>query len=144
MTNQCNKCYRVEDVTPLKYNPSSLVSLKQWSESAEGSVQVTTQKTTVSDIFKIMKSKLLKLKTHVLIKNVQAQFFKEKRECISQTEAVLLLDFAENFAITSQDQFQSDYIFRSICLSKTTRDVSSACDKTQGFAPKSTTGCVRA
>lgn len=107
MTNQCNKCDRVEDVIPLKYHPSLPVSLKQWSKGAEGRVQVTTQKSTMSGLLKIMNSKLLKFKTHVFVKNEQTRFFTEKRESTSQTEAVLQLDFAENFAIISQDEVQS-------------------------------------
>lgn len=41
------------------------------------------------------------------MKKVQSNHFKEMRERISEDEAVLQVNFAENFAIISQDEIQS-------------------------------------
>ncbi|CAH2086564.1 unnamed protein product [Euphydryas editha] len=105
MTNKCTQCDGVTDIMPLIFDRDAIISWNQWKEH-EGRLQVQLETGTVADFIKLFEAQLKKFKTHWFVKNGQSKHFKEIRESISEDEAVLQVDFAENFAIISQDEIQ--------------------------------------
>ena len=46
-------------------------------------------------------------KCHCLVKDQQSKLFRKSKEIIVEGEAVLQIDFAENYAAVTQDEVQS-------------------------------------
>lgn len=44
---------------------------------------------------------------HFLIKNVQSEYFQNAKENLTSEEAIVQIDFAENYGLVSQDEIQS-------------------------------------
>lgn len=87
---------------PLTFDRDAIISWNQ--KEHEGRLQVQLETGTVADFIKLFEAQLKKFKTHWCVKKVQSKHFKEMRERISEDEAVLQVDFAEYFAIISQDE----------------------------------------
>lgn len=108
MTNKCLRCESsIKEIAPLKCDKTAFICWKQWVESNGGSFEIKFHNGDMQDIVNSMDSQLLKFKTHFYVKNVQSAYFRNKKENIPYSEAVLQIDFAENFAIVAQNEIQS-------------------------------------
>jgi hypothetical protein len=102
----CNRCWDVEDLCTLTHaDDTSLISWKQWKK--EDWLQIVRQKGTKIELLEEIKKQYTKFKCHVYIKDQQTLFFQQKRSESTFEKIVLQMDFAENFAIISQDEIQS-------------------------------------
>ncbi|CAH0560627.1 unnamed protein product [Brassicogethes aeneus] len=108
IAGECSKCYKISDILPLKLDTTMKVTWNQW-KSVENRFQIVTATGTLKDLLEELDSKTLKFKYHVFTKNEQSKYFKTKIKESTETEIVLQIDFAENFAILNQDEIQSAY-----------------------------------
>ena len=62
--------------------------------------------TTIEEYINLLSEKVFELCEHCFISKAQSNFLKYKKETVSQNEAIILLDFAENYSFIIQDAVQ--------------------------------------
>ena len=62
--------------------------------------------TTTEEYINLLSEKIFELCEHHFISKAQSSFLKYKKETVSQREAIILLDFAENYSFIIQDAVQ--------------------------------------
>lgn len=62
---------------------------------------------TVEDVFMSLEEKLSFFLEHVFVKRQQAKYFEQRVKTLTNKEAVIQVDFAENYACKYQDEIQS-------------------------------------
>ena len=70
-------------------------------------IQKVLKEGTVDDLLVDLKVQLPSFLEHVFVKRQQARFFKEKLEHLTEEEAVVQVDFAENYSCEYQGEVQS-------------------------------------
>ncbi|XP_046662375.1 uncharacterized protein LOC124358190 [Homalodisca vitripennis] len=108
MTESCNKCKDTNFLTKFSLNIDleAQISWKQWGEVNKRPV-ITYVETTIGEAMEMVQNMLGKFKVHCYIKNVQSEYFEYKKKNATQGEAVLQIDFAENYSCIAQDEIQS-------------------------------------
>lgn len=71
------------------------------------SPKVAVRTMSCKDAIKELKGKMKKFKLHYFLKRVQSNFFQESITSLKDDEAVVQVDFAENYKLISQDETQS-------------------------------------
>ena len=61
---------------------------------------------TIEEYINLLSEKVFELCEHRFISEAQSNFLKYKKETVSQNEAIILLDFAENYSFIIQDAVQ--------------------------------------
>ena len=84
------------------------VNYQQWS-TVDGRTHKNNNNTSLLNVVNILDDKLTKFKKHAYLNKVQKQHFKYLRENLSETSAVIQVDFAKNFQIRNQNEIQSAY-----------------------------------
>ena len=88
-----------------EYDDDTEITYKQWITTDRSTLsQVTTP---VQELVPLVIDNLEKLTTHSYIARQQSSYLRKLKENIAPNTAILLLDFAENFAFTVQDEIQS-------------------------------------
>lgn len=105
MMGSCDRCYEIGDILPLEIQPLT-AAYKQW-DTIGGRLAVVEKKAPIVEIISKLKEQAPAFKKHSNIKNVQSKFFKDKKDSIGSNECILQIDFAENYALISQDEIQS-------------------------------------
>jgi hypothetical protein len=91
----------------LNVDPNADITFKQWTVTDK---EVFSSKTVKGSVFcEELVAKLSTLKTHFYFYKTQAAFYKELRENLPEGEALILMDFAENYAYVFQNEPQSVY-----------------------------------
>ena len=112
MVHRCPNCPRVDNVREyimtqceVDDQANEIIHYKQW---------VTTDRTTLEDCSKpldafidVLTEKLEKLTAHHYIAKSQAAYLSNLKETLNEDEAILILDFAENYSFVVQDAVQS-------------------------------------
>lgn len=107
MTSECEACLDVSDILPLRgFDTTVKTDWKQW-QTVDGRCHVVNVTGTLQDLIKEIMKQTPKFKYHTFAKNEQSKFFKQKVSDSTDSEIVLQVDFAENFAILQQDEIQS-------------------------------------
>lgn len=70
-------------------------------------IQKVLKEGTVDDLLEDLEVQLPSFLEHVFVKRQQARIFKEKMEHLTEEEAVVQVDFAENFSCKYQGEVQS-------------------------------------
>lgn len=81
-------------------------SWKQWIED-NGRPILKEVRGTLEEALFDLKKKMPQFKKHTFIKEVQSDYFKTCKNNLSSKEAIWQMDFAENYALVSQDEVQS-------------------------------------
>ena len=68
-------------------------------------IQKGLKEDTVDDLLEDLEVQLPSFLEHVFVKRQQARFFKEKIEHLTEEEAVVQVDFAENTAASTREKF---------------------------------------
>lgn len=89
---------REEVVVPAKKNKPPKVCQKMKKVYKEG---------TIKDVFVSLRSKMPNFLEHVFVKRKQSNYFEERKSNLQQGEAVVQVDFAENYSCKNQDEIQS-------------------------------------
>lgn len=103
----CRSCYDVSDVVNLKVDLNVQTQWKQWFKSTDGWLQIQKVQGSKKELLQEIEKQIPKYKVHCNIKAKQSSFFEEMKLKTSETDAVVQVDFAENFSIISQDEIQS-------------------------------------
>lgn len=106
LTNRCKMCYNLLDLLPIKFDHKAEISWKSWIER-ENRMQLTAQNGTLEDFLVLFDNQLKKFKPHWLVQTTQSKHFRETKETLLANEAVLQIDFAENYEIVYQDEIQN-------------------------------------
>lgn len=106
MTSNCKKCYSICDILPLKLNLNQNARWKQWIPN-DKRTEVKYEEGTLQLLLEKLENKLKKFKQHFYVHHTQSRFFRDIKENIKRHEAVLQMDFAENFTFVSQDEVQN-------------------------------------
>ena len=86
--------------TELEIDEEMLYS--QWKSIDRTTLQIHTAD--VDDFIKLLVYSVDKLATHSLIAKSQAQHLKQRKQEITETECIILMDFAENYHYVVQDE----------------------------------------
>lgn len=106
MTSSCKNCDTIFDILPLNYSSDATVRWKQWTKN-EHHTQISEEEGTFQVLLQTFESKLQRFKQHFYVHRTQSDQFREAKERIESNEAVVQIDFAENFTLISQDEVQS-------------------------------------
>ncbi|KAJ8879974.1 hypothetical protein PR048_020595 [Dryococelus australis] len=87
-------------------NLGKTISWKEWINVGNHS-KVVTKTMPYEGAIKELKDNMEKFKLHCFIKKVEAEYFEESKKNLKDNEAVVQIDFAENYALISQDEIQS-------------------------------------
>lgn len=110
MDGSCSQCETdiYYCLVPLKYNSNEITALKwkQWEDSncRPHIVEVTACLSTALDK---LQSLFKHFKLHCFVKREQHKTFENKKLGLHEHEALLQVDFAENYSAVSQDEIQS-------------------------------------
>ena len=118
MLGQCDKCPQwLETVS--EEDLSLIVNWYQWervvrkTDGKEYSMVKKMQKVckegTVNDVLAVLKEKLPKFFKHVYNMRQQSKYFESKIEHLQAHEAVVQVDFPENYTCQQQDEVQTQY-----------------------------------
>jgi len=108
MTNKCDNCRADNLAVALKnlIKPDQLLIntyWKQWTDSGK-KLNFVELRSSVQDCMKEIKKQFVYYKWHLFVKRSQAAYFEETKNTLQEGEALLQIDFAENFTATSQDE----------------------------------------
>lgn len=110
MMNKCAECPGKEAMLSMLEESEEYESLqdnitfKQWITTDRA--EIITVIKPKGEFFESLAEKLQSLKVHHFISKAQSQFLKEKKISLSNTECIVLADFAENFSFIIQDEIQ--------------------------------------
>lgn len=111
MTNACRKdVLIVLDQMP-EVPLDDTVQYKQWITTDRTNLQDFSSR--FQDFMEILADKLDKLTSHDFIAKHQSSYFAQLKDNIHQNEAVVLLDFAENYSFLIQDADQGFHLENS-------------------------------
>lgn len=117
MTGKCKNCpeflQKMKEEAPL----DEVTTWYEWEQVTEqvheGEEKTTTKMTkvikegTIEEALDILKTKMPSFLQHVFIKRNQTKFFQEKIEQCKPQEAIIHVDFSENYTCLQQDEVQA-------------------------------------
>ncbi|XP_063222679.1 uncharacterized protein LOC134531076 isoform X2 [Bacillus rossius redtenbacheri] len=112
MLDICEKCKltcnSVRDVIS-QYDEETLTNEMKWKQwkNVEGHPQIVSETGTVSDCVKKIQMQMIAFKLHQYVKRKQSKHFEDAKKNFSTHDAVIQIDFAENYTAVSQDEIQS-------------------------------------
>lgn len=107
MLGHCSKC--ISDLHVLLSSTNDLYqscSWKKWVE-IEGHPKMVAVEGTIEEAIKELNEQLHRFRIHVYVKRVQSDIFIKAKRSVQTDEAILQIDFAENYAVIAQDEIQS-------------------------------------
>lgn len=107
MLGDCSQC--ISDLHVLLGNTNDLYQSSSWKKwvEIEGRPKVVTLEGTIEEALEELNDQLHRFKIHVYVKRVQSDIFIEAKRSVQSDEAILQIDFAENYALITQDEIQS-------------------------------------
>ncbi|XP_063219709.1 uncharacterized protein LOC134529494 [Bacillus rossius redtenbacheri] len=107
MTNKCSVChYDVKSLLEPHSDFSREVKWNKWIKT-EGQLVVEKVSSSLQNLVTQLNTYIPNFKKHVFVKCEQARYFEDKKNNLRKGEAVMQVDFAENYSIISQDEVQS-------------------------------------
>ncbi|CAH3182899.1 unnamed protein product [Porites lobata] len=118
MLGKCKKCVKCPSLLQKIRSTCNMVyqweHVEQMVQAKKGKsmkrvkkIQKVLKEGTVDDFLENLEVQLPSFLEHVLVKRQQARIFKEKIEHLTEEEAVVQVDFAENFSCKYQGEVQS-------------------------------------
>lgn len=108
MLGQCSKCpSTLNEFVPPDMNLSKQLFWKQWEDDNSGRPILRENTGTCQHALECLSKQLDKFKKHCYVKKIQSDCFQKYKGEIVEGEVVMQMDFAENYAIVSQDEIQS-------------------------------------
>ena len=80
------------------------ISFKLWTSTDRSNLIEVVQ--SADEFIESLLEKLIQLKKHHYIAKVQASYLREKKENLTESECIVLADFAENYSFVVQDESQ--------------------------------------
>ena len=119
MLRHCQKCPGNESFKSSiqnqfeQWDPEDEVTYSEWvSTNRTEQIQRTV---TLEEYLNILEKSLEKLMPHSFIAKAQSRFLKEKKENLDETEAIVILDFSQNFEFVIQDEVQGYHWTKDRC-----------------------------
>lgn len=107
MTNKCRICqYDVQYLLKLDLDMLQKVKYKQWGKD-QGHLKVLEKEVTLQFLIQEINKMIPTFKTHSYIKKIQSDYFDERKKNLNENDAVIQVDFAENYSLIAQDEIQS-------------------------------------
>ena len=91
-----------------EYELDDIISYKQWL-TVDGKANLMTCSATVQEFVDATVECFERLKQHHFIAKAQASYLTDLKENLPANEAIVLLDFAENYSFIAQDVVQSHH-----------------------------------
>ncbi|XP_063222995.1 uncharacterized protein LOC134531238 [Bacillus rossius redtenbacheri] len=108
MTSKCENChYDVSVLLKLECDSLQKVTWKKWGKSEDGSLKVLKNISTLAVVVQEMNDTLKSFKKHTYVKSQLFEYFDKKKQNLGKCEAVIQVDYAENYSHTPQDEIQS-------------------------------------
>ena len=113
--NDCEECEvkknkLKEDITRILDEAKlEILSYLQWVASDKDIKKTIT--VNASDFPDILIDTLREYRTHTFLKDKYTQFYNKKKEELSPNEAIIQMDYSENFKVQNQNEIQSAYYF---------------------------------
>ncbi|XP_063222151.1 uncharacterized protein LOC134530834 isoform X1 [Bacillus rossius redtenbacheri] len=102
MTNKCSVChYDVKSLLEPHSDFSREVKWNKWIKT-EGQLVVEKVSSSLQNLVTQLNTYIPNFKKHVFVKCEQARYFEDKKNNLRKGEAVMQVDFAENYSIISQ------------------------------------------
>ena len=108
MVYRCENCPEDPLVETLRNSfgeTDEFIQFQQW-ESTDRS-QIVTVSLPVDEFIANAVKKISNLTSHSFIAKSQAKYLKSRKDSLGANEAIILLDFAENYQFVIQDEIQS-------------------------------------
>lgn len=109
MLNVCNECtYDIRTLLPEAEDLKKKIKWTEW-KNVDNRPQLVENFTSLHRLIISLNSQLRGFKTHTYIKRVQSAYFEFCKENVKslKNEAVMQVDFAENYSLIQQDEIQS-------------------------------------
>ena len=108
MMNLCEKCENIDKflLPGCTANLQSKISWEQWKE-INGFLRVAKIEGSVAELINEIGKQLPYFMIHCFVQKQQSFYFKTRKENLEDHEAILQVDFAENFTIMAQNEIQS-------------------------------------
>ena len=87
------------------FGTEDTVNFKQWMQKERG-ISLVNCALTVEEFVKEICNKFDKLRAHHFIAKAQSAYLSELKENLPMNNAIILLDFAENYSYVAQDAVQ--------------------------------------
>ena len=119
MLHRCEKCPGIAALSLFldkefeNFAPDEEIHFYQWQSTDRTSLLDHTA--TVSDYKDLLLNSIDSLTKHSFIAKSQASYLKEKKVNLGVNEAIVLLDFAENYQFFVQDEIQSHHWTKEYC-----------------------------
>lgn len=115
---ECEKCPNISDFTLniqklLEEQNIHNIQFSSWTGTDRSTL--LTQIVPTITFLEELSNKLLLLKPHSFISKQQSQFFKNKKESLNDGEALVILDFSENYKYVVQDASQAFHFNNDQC-----------------------------
>lgn len=111
MNNNCSKCdYDLNfSIIPLKFVQiceSKIIKWQQWAE-LNNRLQIVETRASLTAAINLIENQIRTFKTHCYVKRAQESYFELRKQNLQNNEALIQIDFAENYSIISQDEIQA-------------------------------------
>lgn len=107
MTNVCRNCScDLTTFIPDNVNLNQEIVWQQW-EGVNGYPKIIENSGKLQDALCELARKVPQFKIHSYVRITQSEYFEHCKREISDREAVVQIDFAENYTLISQDEIQS-------------------------------------
>ncbi|XP_046689161.1 uncharacterized protein LOC124375086, partial [Homalodisca vitripennis] len=110
MLRRCETCPSKDNLTTFlqakfeNYEEDDRIEFKQWV--ATDRTQMITQTSTIDEFVDELATKIEKLIPHSYIAKSQSSYFKSLKDNCAPNEAIISMDFSENFSFVIQDEVQ--------------------------------------
>ena len=89
------------------------ITFNQWSSTDRA--ELTKHSISASSFVELLSEKLDIITSHSFIAKAQSQFLKQEKDHLSENEALILVDFAENYKFLVQDEIQGYHWNKTQC-----------------------------
>ena len=117
MIHRCENCPGEDNLVELLQNSfdetDDIIHFQQWESTDR--TQIVTMSLPVDEFIENVTRKISSLTSHSFIAKCQAKYLKSRKESLHNTEAIILLDFAENYQFVIQDEIQSFHWNKDYC-----------------------------
>ncbi|KAJ8720597.1 hypothetical protein PYW08_006062 [Mythimna loreyi] len=105
MSNSCDVC-KESNIWDITLDSNRIVNWKAWIFQNHRPKQIVMSKPFNLALDELHDS-TAKFKLHSFVKNVQSNYFHNVKQDLTSDKAIVQIDFAENYALISQDEIQS-------------------------------------
>lgn len=105
MSSSCDAC-KESNIWDISLDSNPCVNWKVWIFQNQRPKQIVISKP-FNEALDELHDSTGKFKLHSFVKNVQSNYFQNAKESLTSEKAVVQIDFAENYALVSQDEIQS-------------------------------------